>query len=266
MENNICQNFINLVNNTELNRDEIEQEIINIINDTNDIYKISEFIMQLGKHYTEIGLDNEYELNNRYNLQDNNFDYSNDNSFLKLIFDKALFQKINDLDNLDQKIDLINKVFIIANNTNIAGYSVMYLMDNITCEIFNNYQNEVKSVIKNNIAYTLGFTSYVEDDDVLDMSIESLFNNIEKINLNNQEIIDFVAFTLETTCGFHGIDDYTMEIINNKLLEHGIDIDTIVAREVEMFEGFNNNNNQQNNNLFGPINRFGRNGNNNRQI
>ncbi len=242
---NVNQEFINILNNWQLTKEEFESEIVNLIDridSFDDLLILSDLIYQLGENFEDLGFDG-YEINDRYNLSDAGFDYQNDVAIVKLIFNNALFQKINNLESDEEKINLIDKVFLLVDNLEyIRGYSVMFLAENITPEIFNNYSFNVQSCILSDIIDILNIE---EDFDVVDMFIESLFENIYKFNLNDQELIEFtnliltpIQNNLEDVDDIDRIMSAIEEVFNNR----GIRIDEALNnRGIIANQAFNNN-------------------------
>lgn len=224
---NIKREFIKILNSRQLTKEQFESEIVNLICSINndDFNLLLNLIDDLKSNPEKFGLE-EYELNNRYNLADGSWHYQNDLALTKLIFDNKLFEKINNLDNNEEKINLINKVFELANNVkDIRGHCVKFLAENITPEVFNNFNHDVRSCILTNIINTIDMD---RNPETVDMSIGLLFENIYKFNFDRQGLIDFTNSILETVMSDLDCDfSNTVESIERVLNERGIEINEV---------------------------------------
>ncbi len=224
---NIKREFIKILNSRQLTKEQFESEIVNLICSINndDFNLLLNLIDDLKSNPEKFGLE-EYELNNRYNLADGSWHYQNDLALTKLIFDNKLFEKINNLDNNEEKINLINKVFELANNVkDIRGHCVKFLVENIAPKVFSNFDNDVRSFILTNIINTIDMD---RDPETVDMSIGSLFENIYKFNFDRQGLIDFTNSILKTVMNDLDCDfSNTVESIERVLNERGIEINEV---------------------------------------
>ncbi len=214
-----------------------QKNILNLISmaEKYNLKYFSDFINLLYKNYRLFGIRNELWINNKYNLSDEYGDYQNDASMLKLIFSKTLFMKLNSIENEEEKYELLNKVFDIAEKTNVAGYAILFLFKNLPDNFLENSSDSFKKLLIQNILSIIKTekSRQIENNDdcyMIDVEAAVIFENLYKFDLKKQCTKDFFALVLNNV-GLEivkEIDESSDSLIDNILKVYGYKIDDII--------------------------------------